>query len=115
MRSVLESGEALEGMLPSDFVPSHAVYFGVGGCAEYAIDAWLYTSAQEYNQPWWAQDGQLRGMAEYESLDGNYDVIASQALPTGWKRHVPAGQHASVAESDEDELGHDDQDQTGVL
>ena len=114
MRSVLESGQALEGVLPSDLVPSHAVYFGVGGCAEYAIDAWLYTSAQEYHQPWWAQDGQLQGLAEYPTLDGNYDAIAARSLPIGWKRHVPMARDDSAANGEES-LGNTDEDQLGVL
>ena len=117
MRSVLESGEALEGVLPSDLVPSHAVYFGVGGCAEYAIDALLYTSAQEYSQAWWAQDDQLQAQPEYPALDGNYAAVAARALPIGWKRHVPVawtddsfpnGGQASLGNADAD-------DQLGVL
>lgn len=114
MRSVLESGEALDGALPSDFVPSHAVYFGVGGCAEYAIDAWLYTSAQEYGQPWWAQDAELQEMPASATLDGNYDAIASRALPIGYTRHTPAAQHVSMA-CDEKLLENGDEDKIGVV
>jgi hypothetical protein len=116
MRSVLDSGEALQGVLPSDFVPSHAVYFGAGGRAEYAIDAWLYTSAQEYHQPWWAQDDQLQAMATYEPLDGNYDAVASQALPIGWKRHDPSARRASEEATQNGHTEHSESDlEDGVL
>lgn len=88
MRNVLDTGAALEGVLPSDFVPSHSVFFGAGGCAEYAIDAWLYTSAREYSREWWNQDEVLQALPQYESLDGNFTAVAVAALPRGWERYT---------------------------
>jgi hypothetical protein len=108
IRTVLDTGAALEGVLPSDYVPSHSVFFGAGGCAEYAIDAWLYTSAREYGREWWNQDEVLQGLPEYEALDGNFGAVAAAALPLGWKRHtvgaVGIGRTASTEVEKEDEM-----------
>ncbi len=87
MRSCLDSGAALQGKLPEDCVPSHSVFFGAGGCAEYAIDAWLRTSEAEYDKAWWADDSVLQAIAANKRLDKNYAGLAAHTLPLDFQRY----------------------------
>ena len=72
IRSALDTGEVLQGVLPDDLTPCHAVFYGAGGKAEFALDACLRVSQAEYGEPWWEDDAMLSALPEEPKRDGDY-------------------------------------------